>query len=67
MADEPHAGSPWEIVLFVAGILLVLAILWYRNGGPEKADLRGLFLAPPAPIGNGSAYGPQVGTTTTLR
>jgi len=54
-------------VLFVAGILLVLAILWYRNGGPEKADLRGLFLAPPAPIGNGSAYGPQVGTTTTLR
>lgn len=65
MADEPSSGSPWEIVLFVGAILLVLVILWYRNGGPDKADLRGLFLAPPAPIGNGGAYGPQVGTTTS--
>jgi len=41
-----------------------LIALWWVQGGPEKADLRGIFLAPPPPIGTGDAYGPQIGTTT---
>ncbi len=46
------------------GILAILVALWFMSGGPGKADLRGLFLAPPAPLGSGEAYGPQVGTTS---
>ncbi|OGC86424.1 hypothetical protein A2949_03100 [Candidatus Adlerbacteria bacterium RIFCSPLOWO2_01_FULL_54_21b] len=66
MADEPESGGPYEIILFVGGILLVLVLLWYQNGGPDKADLRGLFLAPPMPVGSGDAYGPQLSATTTI-
>jgi len=65
MADEPTKGNPAEDALLFFGALIVLVILWYFAGGPGKADLRGLFLAPPAPLGTGDAYGPQFGATTT--
>ena len=51
-------------LMFVVVGLVILIILWYANGGPQKADLRGIFLNPPAPIGNGQSYGPQYGTST---
>jgi hypothetical protein len=41
-----------------------LVLLWYFAGGPGKADLRGLFLAPPTPLGTGEAYGPTFGDET---
>lgn len=63
MAEEP-GPSATEDALFFFGILVVLVVLWFLAGGPGKADLRGLFLAPPAPLGTGDAYGPQVGTST---
>jgi len=65
MADEPTKGNPTEDALWFFGILAILVALWYFAGGPGKADLRGLFLAPPAPLGTGDAYGPQFGATTT--
>ncbi len=46
-------------VLVFIGALALLIGLWYQNGGPERADLRGIFLAPPSPVGSGDAYGPQ--------
>jgi len=49
-----------EMLVFVFGGFAVLVILWFVLGGPKHADLRGIFLAPPAPLGNGSAYGPQI-------
>ncbi len=62
MADEPHAkGNPTEDAMWFLAILAGLVILWYFAGGPGQADLRGLFLAPPEPLGNGQAYGPQLG------
>jgi len=65
MAEEPKKnGSPYEIVWFVFGGLALLIALWWVQGGPEKADLRGIFLAPPPPLGTGESYGPQIGTTT---
>ncbi|MDP4020690.1 MAG: hypothetical protein Q8P58_01425 [Candidatus Adlerbacteria bacterium] len=64
MADDKKPESPYEIVWFVGGILAVLIALWWVQGGPERADLRGIFLAPPPPIGTGDAYGPQIGTST---
>ncbi len=63
MADEPKPDVMADALWFV-GILAVLVALWYFAGGPGKADLRGLFLAPPAPLGSGDAYGPQFGTST---
>ena len=65
MADEPTKGNPEEDALWFFGILAILVVLWYFAGGPGKADLRGLFLAPPQPLGSGEAYGPQLGATTT--
>lgn len=61
MADEKPSdgGGPMEVVFFVVGIFVVLGILWFANGGPSRADLRGIFLHPPVPLGTGGAYGPQ--------
>jgi hypothetical protein len=71
MADEEKkpSSSVTEDALFVFGGLAVLVVVWYLLGGPGRADLKGLFLAPPAPLGSGEAYGPQFGepSTTTLQ
>lgn len=65
MAEEKkEGGGPIEDALFIIGLLAVLIVLWYVNGGPERSDLRGIFLAPPAPLGDGEAYGPEFGTST---
>lgn len=65
MADEkPPSGSPMQDIFLFLGFLAVLVTAWYATGGPSRADLRGIFLAPPAPLGSGDAYGPNVGSTT---
>jgi len=51
--------------MFVVVGLVILVVLWYANGGPQKADLRGVFLQPPAPLGGGNAYGPDFASSTT--
>jgi hypothetical protein len=65
MAEEEKkksAGSDFEMVWFVFGGLAVLIFIWWMTGGPERADLRGIFLSPPPEVGGtGEAYGPQVG------
>lgn len=62
MAEEEKKGeTAGQAALYVLGVIAFLAILWYANGGASRADLRGIFLAPPAPVGPGNAYGPQAG------
>ena len=61
MADKEPEESPYTMVWFVVGGLAILIALWWIQGGPERADLRGIFLSPPPPIGTGESYGPQVG------
>lgn len=65
MADKEEERSAGMEALMLLGALGVLIALWYFAGGPGKADLRGLFLSPPQPLGTGEAYGPQFGTSTT--
>lgn len=62
MAEEKNGGGgPMELALLLFGGLAVLIVLWFANGGPERADLKGIFLAPPPPLDSGEGYGPQVG------
>ena len=65
MADEHKGPGPLEDLLFVVGIIVVLVVLWFATGGPSRADLRGIFLHPPAPINTGGAYGPTVGNSSS--
>jgi len=68
MADEkPPNGGPLENLMFIAGIIGVLIILWFAQGANKAADVRGIFLHPPAPVGQGGSYGPTLGTTTKLQ
>lgn len=62
MADEEKGDSnPMEVVYLVAGIIILLVVFWIANGGPSRADVKGLFIAPLPPVGSGESYGPQIG------
>ena len=61
MADKEEKGDPMNELYLFLGFMAVLVALWYFAGGPGKADLKGLFLSPPAPLGTGEAYGPTFG------
>lgn len=63
MAEE-EKEDPMNLLWWVVGAFVILVALWFFAGGPGKADLRGLFLAPPPPLGPGGSYGPQIGTTS---
>lgn len=63
MSDDKkkaEGGSDFEILWFVFGGLAILIGLWWWTGGPERADLRGIFLSPPQEAGGtGESYGPN--------
>ncbi len=63
MAEEKHEENGLQhLLMFFAGFAALVAVWWF-TGGPQRADLRGIFLEPPQPLGGGNAYGP--GATTT--
>jgi hypothetical protein len=64
MADAPKGPGPVGDLFFIIGLLLVLVALWFATGAYKTADLAGIFLHPPQPVGQGGAYGPTIGTTT---
>ena len=65
MAGEaPEGGGAMGTAVFVFGGFILLVIVWYLSGGAERADLRGIFLQPPTPLGGGDAYGPEFGSST---
>lgn len=59
MADKEEGHDPMQEVWFIVGLLVVLLVLWYAQGGPSRADLRGIFLQPLPPLGSGQSYGPD--------
>lgn len=65
MADEkPKGAGPMGDVIFILGVIGVLIVLWFAQGVHKAADVKGIFLHPPAPVGQGGSYGPALGTTT---
>lgn len=64
MAEEEKKGSSTQMLWTVIICMAILVFLWFYTGAYKNADLGGIFLAPPAPLGPGGAYGPQVGTTS---
>lgn len=68
MADDKKEGGghdPMSDAKFLLVGFALLLILWWANGGASRADLRGIFLNPPPPVGSGNAYGPQIYNTAT--
>ncbi len=63
--DHKSGGGPLEDAIFIIGVIVVLVVQWVYTGGPSRADLRGIFIHPPAPVGQGGAYGPQIGKIST--
>lgn len=62
MADDHGGGeSPVQLLVMLIGALALLIFFWFASGGYKNADLRGLFISPPPPVGPGGAYGPQIG------
>ena len=66
MADDHKAAGPGplEDALFILGIIAVLIVLWFYTQGHKGGDIRGIFLHPPVPVGQGGSYGPTVGSST---
>ena len=64
MAEEAPKHDPLKDLYFFLTIVVIIVILWFAAGGPGKADMQGIFLAPPQPLGGGAAYGPGGPTTT---
>jgi hypothetical protein len=60
MADAPK-GSPLQMVWLVLLGLGVLIFFWFYTGAYKHAELKGIYLAPPPPVGPGGGYGPQIG------
>jgi len=68
MADD-HKADPlaeakkfaWFVFFLFGGVLF----LWYISGGPERSDLRGIFLKPLPPVDTGESYGPTIGPRET--
>jgi hypothetical protein len=56
MADEPKGGGPMELLWMVLGALALLIALWFYSGAYKNADIKGLFLSPPPPVGPGGSY-----------
>lgn len=52
-------------LMFIVGIIVVLVVIWFATGGPSRADLRGIFVKPPAPLDTGDAYGPTIGNSSS--
>ena len=61
MAEEKKGEDPMKLLLMIIGFMVLLIFVWFASGAYKNADLRGVFLSPPAPVGSGDAYGPQVG------
>ncbi len=66
MADEKPPHDPMQLLLMVLGGMAILVFLWFASGAYKNADLRGVFLAPPTPLGPGGGYGPQIGQSQTI-
>jgi hypothetical protein len=67
MADEESTKGPKDMALLVFGGLAVLIVFWFLSGGPSRTDLKGIFLSPPAPVGNGNAYGTKIDIKTNTQ
>jgi hypothetical protein len=67
MAEHGSGGEdPIQLFIMVLGALALLVFLWFASGAYKNADLRGIFIAPPAPVGPGGSYGPQIGHPSSL-
>ncbi len=69
MADDHKKPDPEaeakKFAFFVFMMVVILLTIWYFSGGPERSDLRGIFLKPLPPVGSGESYGPTIAPKKT--
>ena len=65
-AKKEKGPGPMEDLLFFLGFLALLVFAWVYTGHNKSADIRGLFIHPPAPVGAGGAYGPDIIATSSI-
>lgn len=63
MADEQPSTSPWEPVVLILGIIIVLLALIWARGGLNNINTEGFFVAPPVPSQNAAQGGPSANTS----
>ncbi len=64
--DASGGGGFLEEFGLIIGVFLLLLALWVMRGRPNSANIRkGLFIAPPSPIGTGMVSGPTLGAPTS--
>ena len=60
MSDGGHGGggASWVPLLEIAGVVVLVWIVWFFTGGPERAARQGdmPFMNAPAPIQNGQVF-----------
>lgn len=66
MAEEAPKGNPVTMLFGVLAFMGILVFLWFASGAYKNADIKGLFIAPPPPVGPGGSYGPQIGQPNTI-
>ena len=62
--DKPTGGGPAADALFILGFIAVLIVFWVYTGGPSRSTLKGIFIHPPKPVGQGGVYGPTIASSS---
>lgn len=57
MAEEKEGGGGMSDAIFVVLVIVFLMVSWFLSGAAKNADVKGIFLSPPPPLGVGESIG----------
>lgn len=57
MAEEGGGGGGMSDAVFLVLIIIFLMVTWFLSGAAKNADIKGIFLSPPPPLGVGETIG----------
>ncbi len=55
--DEGSGGGGGSEVIFITLLIIFLMVSWFLSGAAKDADIKGIFLSPPPPLGVGETIG----------
>ncbi len=57
MAEGEGGGGGMSDAVFIVLIIIFLMVSWFLSGAAKNADVKGIFLSPPPPLGVGETIG----------